>query len=58
MEYIRKCYGVPAKRGGHVIYSGSRYGVIVGSKGKYLRIRLDGETRIKSYHPTYLLTYI
>lgn len=58
MDYIRKFYGVPAKRGARVCYGASGYGIIVGSQGAYLRIRMDGETQIKSYHPTYLLTYL
>jgi hypothetical protein len=58
MEYIRKFYNVPAKRGARIIYGASWYGTIVGSKGAYLRIRMDGENKIKSYHPTYLITYI
>jgi hypothetical protein len=58
MDYIRKYYGVPAKRGMRVIYGASGYGTIVGSKGCYLRIRMDGERKVKSYHPEYLLTYI
>ena len=58
MEYIRKYYNVPAKRGGRIIYGASNYGTIVGSKNAYLKIRMNGETQIKSYHPTYLLTYL
>ena len=51
MDYVRRMYGVPAKRGGLVRYEG-KTGKIVGSRGNYLRIRLDGEKRIRSYHPT------
>lgn len=58
MSYIRNFYNVPAKRGAKVLYGASNYGIIVGSKGAYLRIRLNGETEIKSYHPTYLMTYL
>jgi hypothetical protein len=58
MEYIRKFYGVPAKRGGRIIYGASGYGTIVGSMGAYLRIRMDGEKQVKSYHPQHLITYI
>lgn len=57
MEYIRKSYGVPAKRGGEVLYEG-KHGVITGSYSAYLRIRLDGEKRSKLYHPTYNLEYL
>jgi hypothetical protein len=48
MQRIRDMYGVPAKRGGRVRYSGpfgTREGTITGSTSTqmYLRIRLDGE---------------
>jgi hypothetical protein len=57
MEYIRRFYGVPARRYGRVMY-GTSLGTIVGAKVAYLRIRLDGETQIKTYHPEYLMTYL
>jgi hypothetical protein len=64
MEYIRRHYGVPAKRGGRVRFApyGNRYlaceGVIVGSRGSFLRIRMGEETRSGLYHPTYDLEYL
>ena len=58
MEYIRKYYNVPAKRGARVLFGASSYGTIVGSKGSYIRVRMDGEKKIKSYHPVYLMTYL
>ncbi len=57
MQYIRTCYGVPARLRGRVRYRG-RPGVIVGSRGAYLRIRLDGERQSKLHHPTYELEYV
>ena len=56
MEYIRKFYAVPAKLGGRVEIAdglaGNRpQGVIVGSRGGYLRVRIRNEPHIKSYHP-------
>jgi len=60
---IRKTYGVPAYRGRRVKFTpnGSELlaseGVIVGSKGQYLRIRMGNETKAGTYHPTYELTY-
>jgi hypothetical protein len=57
MEYIRTYYGVNAKRGGRIVYK-NKSGTIVGSKGPYLRIRLDGEKKIGNYHPTYEITYL
>lgn len=53
----RDYYNVPAKRGMKILY-GTTMGTIVGSKGVYLRIRLDGEDSIKSYHPKNLITYL
>ena len=48
MDYIRADYGVPAKRGARVKYTGgvdAALGTITGSLGHYLRIRLDGSKR-------------
>ncbi len=55
IEYIRKTYKVPAKRGGKIKYEG-KDGVIVGSRLGYLRIKING--KIGSYHPTYNLEYL
>lgn len=56
MDYIRWFYEVPAYRGRRVSYNG-RIGVITGSRGMYIRIRLDGEKRSYIYHPTYEIDY-
>lgn len=62
MDYIRKTYGVPAKRGGRIAYGcegiGLRCGTIIGSRGAYLRIRLDGETVTRNYHPDWNMVYM
>lgn len=64
MEYIRRYYGVPAKRGGRVRYTpdGNRYlaheGVIVGSRGAHLRVRMGDEKKAGSYHPTWQIEYL
>lgn len=63
MPRIRERYGVPAKRGGRVIYSGEglpRTGTIVGSTrgNDHLRIRLDGDNLVHSFHPTWELKYM
>lgn len=52
MEYIRDYYKVPAKRGRKVIVIG-KLGIITGSKGAYLRVRLEGEKGSSLYHPTW-----
>ncbi len=47
MEFIRKAYAVPCKRGGHVIYRGrgtEERGTITSAKGAHLMIKLDGES--------------
>lgn len=62
MEWVRKNYGVPAKRGGRVEYtgdkSGPRFGTITASVGPRLRIKLDGDDVALIYHPTWELRYL
>jgi hypothetical protein len=62
MEYIRKAYGVPAKRGGKVKIITSRNGiefdgVITGSRGARLRISIN-KRRSGLYHPTDNIIYL
>jgi len=56
MEYIRKTYCVPAKRGARVTFRGNS-GTIVGSRQHRLRIRLDGVKSILTCHPTWKIEY-
>ena len=61
MNYIRRYYGVPAKRGGRVKYTGGkspRYGTIKSASGPHLRILLDGDKYAGTYHPTWELEYV
>ena len=61
MEYIRRTYGVPARRGALIEHNpdGINFtGRIVGSKGAYLRVRMDGATRIWTLHPTWRVEYL
>ena len=63
MRYIRRHYGVPARRGGRVRYTGgpdglARLGTIRCSKGQYLSILLDGDKIPGKYHPTWKLEYL
>lgn len=61
MAYIRKAYGVPAKRGGRVEYTGdgrSEFGTIAGANGAHLSIRLDGLKHTMLFHPTWRLRYL
>lgn len=61
MDYIRHSYGVPAQRGGRVTWwetlGAQVVGTIVGTRGHYLRVRLDGETRARTLHPTWRIGY-
>jgi len=62
LQTIRKTHLVPAKRYGRIRYTGTkdkpRIGTIVGSHGGYLRIRLDGDKQIGTYHPTWMIEYL
>lgn len=59
-EYVRRYYGVPAKRGGRIrfLYNGEREGTITSFDGQYLRVRFDGETRSERLHPTWKVDYL
>lgn len=61
MGYIRHSYGVPAARGARVTWLATLgrqgTGTIVGSRGHYLRVRLDGETTARTLHPTWRIGY-
>jgi hypothetical protein len=63
MARIRKCYGVPAKRGMRVRYTGDgkdkpQLGTITSARGYQLRIRLDGYKISHIFHPTWELEYL
>lgn len=62
MEWVRKNYGIPAKRGGRVEYtgdrSGPRLGTITASVGPRIRIKLDGDDVALIYHPTWEIRYL
>lgn len=65
MDYIRRIYGVPAKRGMRVAYTGSEMlgrtlGTIVGSRGACLRVQMDDGHRKSpiTMHPTWQLEYL
>lgn len=55
MEYIRRTYNVPARRGCRIMtkYHGKYVkGVITGStNASWLRVRLDGERKSRTFHP-------
>ena len=62
MDYIRRHYGVPAKRGMKVRIVGNegvRFdAVITGSRGAHLLLRIGGGRRSHQYHPTWNIEYI
>jgi hypothetical protein len=61
MQYIRDAYGVPAKRGGRVEYTGNgskKQGTITGARGGHVLIRLDGDKFSTGFHPTWKLKYL
>lgn len=61
IHWIRDTYGVPAKRGGRVEYTGEgrpEFGTIKSAHGGYLRILLDGLKHPASFHPTWRLRYL
>ncbi|MGW8422830.1 hypothetical protein [Comamonas sp. HJ-2] len=61
MAQVRRMYGVPAMRGGRVEYTGCgqpEQGVITGSDGARLRIRLDGHKHSHPFHPRWKLRYL
>lgn len=61
LDYIRRMYGVSAKRGGRVEYTGEgrpELGTICGARGVHLSIRLDGVKHTMPFHPTWKLRYL
>ena len=65
MDYIRRTYSVPARRGARIAYTGSpllgrALGTIVGSRGGYLRVKMDdGHPKsLITMHPTSCVEYI
>jgi len=63
MAAVRKRYGVPAKRGARVRYTGEgkdkpELGTIASTRGHHLRIRLDGIKGTHIFHPIWELEYL
>ncbi len=56
MEYIRRYYKVPAKRGMRITFCGHP-ATITSTTGPYLRIRIDGDERTSVVHPTWRIEY-
>lgn len=61
LEYIRRYYDVPAKRGVRVQFNGygcPLQGVIVGSSDTSLQVRWDNGTKVVCLHPTWMVEYL
>jgi hypothetical protein len=61
MDYIRRTYGVPAKRGVRVQFTDatkSVQGTIIGSRGQYIRVRWDETGFVHTMHPTWMMVYL
>lgn len=62
MAIIRKTYGVPAKRGGRIMYRPNApafrlMGTICSSDGAHLMVRMDHSREIIRFHPTWEIQY-
>lgn len=63
MQYIRDYYGVPAKRGARIRFTGrsdgvAQEGVITGTRNAHIRVRFDGDLCTSRLHPTWEVEYI
>ena len=59
MQRIREAYGVPAKRGGRIIFDGQPGRILAAGLNGALRLTvlLDNGTR-RQVHPTWHMTYL
>jgi len=62
LKYISESYGVPAKKGQRIIYTGLNYprpGEIVGSHNASIKVVFDDEPeRTYIHHPTWNVEYV
>ena len=61
MESLRRYYGVPAKRGGRVVFTGLKHpvaGRIISAREHKLWIRTDDGRRFGPLHPTWEIEYL
>jgi hypothetical protein len=60
MSYIRRTYGVPAKRGGRVRYTGGGKPELgtIRSAGAHLNVQPDGVQAVRPCHPRWKLEYL
>lgn len=59
MDYIRRTYGVPARRGARIAFDyPPKHGAVVSARGACLRVRFDGEQVVRTLHPTWMVAYL
>jgi hypothetical protein len=61
LDYIRKTYDVPVKRGARVEYTGGKepqLGTVISASGAHVNIRLDGAKHAMPFHPTWEIRYL
>jgi hypothetical protein len=62
LDWIRRNYLVPARRGARVAYDATmgapRHGKVVGARQQYLKILMDGDAKPGLYHPTWMIRFI
>lgn len=58
--YIRRTYGVPAKRGARVRYNGGYAGRVTSARHGYIRIWFDGFSKVwpAPFHPTWNMEWL
>ena len=60
-SYINRSYGLNAKKGSRVEYTGGadrQLGTVTGVDGAHLMIRMDGQKAPRPYHPTWELRFL
>ncbi len=55
-DYINNYYGLSLKRGMSCKFMG-KSGRVTGVRGAYVPIKLNGDEKSKSYHPTWMIEY-
>ncbi|MEO8298778.1 MAG: hypothetical protein ABI574_13325 [Burkholderiales bacterium] len=62
LKYIRSAYGVPARRGVRIEFTGepgrTQPGEVRAASGAYLRVRFDGDPAMYTLHPTWGVKYL
>lgn len=51
LDYVRRTYCVPVKRGMRVVTECGKPGVVTCGDGAHVRVRVDGEKRSGRWHP-------